>query len=95
LHDEVYARLRQGRLVLIGGPGAGKTGAMMLLLMMEALHQRDQMPGPERAGIPVPVWMTLGSWNPTTQGLREWVLATMARDYPLPEGRGLRSGCDR
>jgi hypothetical protein len=30
LHDEVYARLPYGRLVLIGGPGSGKTGAMIL-----------------------------------------------------------------
>ena len=45
LHDRVYARLRHGRLVLIGGPGAGKTGAMILLLL-EALRHR----GPSRTG---------------------------------------------
>ena len=81
LHDEVYARLRHGRLVLIGGPGAGKTGAMMLLLM-ESLQYRDRLRLRDRAGVPVPVWLTLGSWNPTAQGLREWVAATMARDHP-------------
>jgi hypothetical protein len=32
LHDELYARLPHGRLVL-GGPGAGKTGTMILLLL--------------------------------------------------------------
>lgn len=26
LHDELYARLPRGRLVIVGGPGAGKTG---------------------------------------------------------------------
>ncbi|HEY5848427.1 MAG TPA: hypothetical protein VIT42_16710, partial [Microlunatus sp.] len=81
LHDEVYARLRHGRLVLIGGPGAGKTGAMMLLLM-EALQYRDRRPIPDRVEVPVPVWLTLGSWNPIAQGLREWVVATIARDHP-------------
>lgn len=83
LHDEVYARLRHGRLVLIGGAGAGKTGAMILLLV-EALQYRELMASrPEgSAGVPVPVWLTLGSWNPASQGLREWVVATMARDHP-------------
>ena len=82
LHDAAYARLRHGRLVLIGGPGAGKTGAMILLLL-EALRHRNQVSGPDRADVPVPVpvWLTLGSWNPTAQGLREWVMATAARDH--------------
>ena len=26
LHDDLYARLHHGKLVLLGGPGAGKTG---------------------------------------------------------------------
>lgn len=83
LHDEVYARLRHGRLVLIGGAGAGKTGAMMLLLV-EALQYRDLMASRPAggAGVPVPVWLTLGSWDPAAQGLREWVVSTMARDHP-------------
>ena len=81
LHDEVYSRLRHGRLALVGAPGAGKTGAMILLLM-EALRHRERMPGADRPRIPVSVWLTLGSWEPTSQGLREWVLASMARDHP-------------
>jgi len=28
LHDKVYCQLPHGRLVLLGGPGAGKTGAL-------------------------------------------------------------------
>ena len=81
LHDRLYARLRHGRLVLIGGPGAGKSAAMILLLL-EALNHREQTPEADRATVPVPVWLTLGSWDPGTQGLREWVTATMARDHP-------------
>ena len=81
LHEEVYGRLRHGKLVLIGGPGAGKTGAMILLLV-EALQYRERVRDGERVGIPVPVWLTLGSWDPASQGLREWVTATMVRDHP-------------
>ncbi|MGH3914112.1 MAG: hypothetical protein ACRDTC_12010, partial [Pseudonocardiaceae bacterium] len=33
LHEEVYRTLPHGRLVLLGGRGAGKTGAMILLLL--------------------------------------------------------------
>ena len=67
LHDEVYARLHHGRLVLIGDPGAGKTGAMILLLL-EALRYRQRMPETARTDVPVPVWLTLGSWDPGVQG---------------------------
>jgi hypothetical protein len=81
LHDEVYARLHHGRLVLIGGPGAGKTGAM-ILLMLEALRYRERMPETARTDVPVPVWLTLGSWDPSVQTLRDWVTATISRDHP-------------
>ena len=41
----LYCRLPHGRLVLLGGPGAGKTGAMILLLLA-ALEHRRSAPGP-------------------------------------------------
>ena len=64
LHDEMYARLPHGRLVLLGGPGAGKTAAM-LLLMLAALDRRSSLTnGDERGRVPVPVWLTLGGWDP-------------------------------
>ncbi len=81
LHDEVYARLPHGRLVLIGRSGAGKTGAMILLLLA-ALAHRHRVPKARRDEVPVPVWLTMGSWNPTNQTLREWAIATMYRDHP-------------
>jgi hypothetical protein len=81
LHDEVYARLTAGRLVLTGGPGAGKTGAMILLLLA-ALDWRDRQPDGARSRVPVPAWLTLGGWNPAAEPLADWVVGVLNRDYP-------------
>lgn len=81
LHDEVYARLPHGRLVLLGGPGAGKTGAMILLLLA-GLDRRASLGGDQRAKVPVPVWLTLGGWDPVTTSLQKWAVVTMNRDHP-------------
>ena len=100
LHDEVYARLPHGRLILLGGPGAGKTGAMILLLLA-GLGRRAALAGEQRARVPVPVWLTLGGWNPVTTSLQNWAAAMMNRDHPAlraaefgPDAAGelLRSG---
>ena len=32
--------------------------------------------------MPVPVWLTLGGWNPDASPLRDWVVGTVDRDYP-------------
>ena len=90
LHDKVYARLPHGRLVLIGSPGAGKTSAMILLLMEALRHREEQLSIRKRARTPVPVWLTLGSWDPRKKGdpskpghgLQSWVTKTIIRDHP-------------
>ncbi len=81
LHDEVYARLAFGRLAVLGAPGAGKTASMILLLLQALEHRATAAPA-DRALIPVPVWLTLGGWDPAAQSLREWALAVLHREHP-------------
>ena len=81
LHDELYTRLPHGRLVLTGAGGAGKTGAMILLLLAALEHRLTVAPD-QRGQVPVPVWLTMGGWNPHAQSLSEWASATMYRDHP-------------
>lgn len=74
------------RLVILGGPGSGKTVAMTLLLINIL---RDRKPHE-----PVPVWITLGSWNPKEQSLRDYAAAVIGRDFPSTraESAGGRAG---
>jgi hypothetical protein len=78
LREQLYQRLddTRGRIVVLGGPGAGKTAAMLLLLI-DILEHR-----PRGADQPVPVWLTPGGWNPQVRSLPEWAAATLTRDYP-------------
>jgi hypothetical protein len=78
LREQLYNRLDadRGRIVLLGAAGAGKTAAMLLLLV-DVLEHRA--PG---CADPVPVWLTMGGWDPDTTPLQDWAAATMTRDYP-------------
>jgi len=80
LHDELYARLPRGRLVITGGPGSGKTGAMILLLL-EALAWREKLAPGKRSQVPVPVLLTLGGWDPASVPLSAWAASVLNRDY--------------
>jgi hypothetical protein len=86
LHDEVYARAPHGRLVLVGEAGAGKTGAMILLLLA-ALEHRLSVPEDRRDDVPVPVWLTLGGWDPQTTSLPEWAVRVIERDHAYLRAR--------
>ncbi len=81
LHEKVYARLPHGGLIVLGGPGAGKTGAMIQLLL-DALKHPAGLADRDRDQEPVPVWLALGGWNPLASPLHDWVEDTMDRDYP-------------
>ncbi|MFI7598201.1 NACHT domain-containing protein [Actinoplanes sp. NPDC049681] len=74
LRERLYMKLpdSRARLVILGAPGSGKTGAMLLLLI-------DVLENPEIDA--VPVWLTLGSWNPRTP-LLKWAESVLIRNYP-------------
>jgi NACHT domain len=73
---EVLARVPTGRLVVLGGPGAGKT-MLMVRLVLDLLH-----PARRSSGGPVPVLASLASWDPVSQDLHGWLGATLMTSYP-------------
>jgi hypothetical protein len=72
-------RLR-ARLIVLGEPGAGKTGAGILLLR-DALAHWAAWPAEDRAR--VPVLLTPQGWDPTVEPFAEWLAASLARNYAL------------
>ena len=83
---EVYGGLGSGRLVIAGGPGAGKSGAAVLLILA-ALRHRRCVPEQARPEVPVPVMFTLHGWDPGTQRARDWLAERLWQTYPLFAGR--------
>jgi hypothetical protein len=76
-----------GRLVVLGERGAGKT-MLMVRLVLDLLE-----PGRRTSGGPVPVLVSVASWNPAEQRLREWLAARLSIDHPsltaaAPPGAG-------
>ncbi|SDW30521.1 NACHT domain-containing protein [Amycolatopsis xylanica] len=71
---EVYRRVPSGRLVVLGRAGAGKT-ILMIRFVLDYLATRTRAD-------PVPVIVSLGSWDPTAHALRDWVVDRLLRDHP-------------
>ncbi|SDP34576.1 NACHT domain-containing protein [Streptomyces sp. cf386] len=66
-------RVPTRRLLILGGPGTGKS--MLLVRLLLALTTvRTQ-------GGPVPVLFSLASWNPEVQTLESWMAQRLQRDY--------------
>jgi hypothetical protein len=80
LHD-AYLQLPHGRLVLLGAPGTGKTGALVLLLLA-ACRYREDLTDHERRRVPVPLLVSLTGWEPDTQDLLSWIEQSLQRDHP-------------
>ncbi|MEU6375557.1 NACHT domain-containing protein [Streptomyces sp. NPDC046909] len=71
---EVFLRrVPTRRLVVLGGPGSGKT-ILLVRLLLALLADRPP-------GGPVPVLFSPASWNPVEQPLESWLAEQLARDY--------------
>jgi hypothetical protein len=86
----VYGGLGSGRLVIIGEPGSGKSGAAVLLVLA-ALEHRQQVPSQDRQLVPVPVLFTLHGWDPHTQRIEDWLAARLQETYQLFVGKSGRA----
>jgi len=76
----VYGGLGSGRVVIVGGPGAGKSGAAVLLVLA-ALDHRRAIAEADRARVPVPVLFTLHGWDPRTRPLLDWLVSQLRQTY--------------
>ncbi|MEU3916993.1 NACHT domain-containing protein [Streptomyces sp. NPDC029004] len=73
----VFEQIPTGRLVVVGEPGAGKT-MLLLRLTLELLHPNRRTPGE-----PVPVLVSLASWNPLRGEFRDWLAGQLVFHYPM------------
>ena len=81
----VYGGLPSGRVVVLGGPGSGKSSVAVLLLL-DALRHREQVVREERGRVPVPVLTTLSGWDAENRTFEEWFVGKL-REVPLLRGR--------
>jgi hypothetical protein len=77
-----FRAMRRRRLVILGGPGTGKTTlAVQLLRELLAARHRDE---------PVPVLLSVAGWDTGTfPRLHDWLAARLAQDYPALRATGL------
>ncbi|HYW25991.1 MAG TPA: hypothetical protein VE953_17595 [Terriglobales bacterium] len=70
-----FARLPRRRLVVIGEPGAGKS-SVLLLLTLGLLARRTPAD-------PVPVLLSVASWDPARSGFPQWLARRLSDEYPF------------
>ncbi|MFI7133456.1 NACHT domain-containing protein [Nonomuraea sp. NPDC050153] len=77
-----FRALRCRRLVILGGPGTGKT-TLAVQLVLELLRTREPAE-------PVPVLLSAARWDDRVHGrLQDWVADSLAMDYPALRAEGL------
>jgi hypothetical protein len=71
---EMFRRLPRHQLVILGAPGAGKS-ALALLFTLKILATREE-------GAPVPLLLSLSSWDPRREYFLVWIARRIVEDYP-------------
>ncbi|MGW7548965.1 NACHT domain-containing protein [Streptomyces sp. NPDC054770] len=82
----VLTRVPTGRLVVLGEPGSGKSMLLVRLVLDLLAHRRH--------GDPVPVLVSLASWDPDREDLDLWLEQRLGIDYPWLSEPG-RTGANR
>lgn len=80
---KLFAKIPTHRLVMVGPPGAGKTGLLVQLVLRLLDGQNREVSWPERPHQDrlVPVLFPLSSW-PAGQRLREWLVDRLIIEHP-------------
>lgn len=73
----VFRTVPSRRLVVLGGPGSGKS-VLAVRFLLDHLTDRSENDPTE----PVAVLLSLSSWNPSGPNFTDWVASRIARDYP-------------
>ena len=71
---ETYVALPHHRLVILGKAGAGKT-VLAMLLTLELLGRRQHHE-------PVPLLLSVSSWDPGVEHVHAWITRRLGEDYP-------------
>lgn len=78
-----FAELENGRLVVLGRPGSGKT-VLAIELVLQLLRRQAGNPAGGPPSGPIPVRLSAASWLPG-QPLEEWIAQRLMLDYAIPE----------
>jgi NACHT domain len=81
---DFYESHTDGRLVILGEPGAGKTVLALELLVQLLERRRDCADPAARAARPVPVRLSLPGWN-TDQPFARWLAVELQAQYGLAD----------